>query len=324
MSIAQPVQWRFVAHNPQLAAFHRLLADAHQGGQAKVDALLALSQRTVFVVPWPAGIEGYRTLVNSDGVAALPVFSERSQLEEAARRYGWLDASGAAPSVEVGARKAFSYASKQSLSYVVVDIAAEHALELASEEFTPLLSAAARRDSAGPYAGAGRISSSLIRAVRSTPPPSSVPGMAPVESDALKAPRVPAAAEIGGAEGITASADFDAGAERFAGGTAARLEPLTESPPDALYDALSAVLRGYPEVEWACLVNAARGPSAPVPSIGLRVDSGFRQRLNELIGALRTAGDAEGASLQVLLLDDPALMRSARGTGTVFFPWRKK
>ncbi|MFK7986561.1 MAG: hypothetical protein AB8I08_11105 [Sandaracinaceae bacterium] len=318
-------------HNPQLAAFQRLLADAHQGGQAKVDALLALSQRTVFVVPWPAGIEGYRTLVNSEGVAALPVFSERGQLEEAARRYGWLDASGAAPTAEVGARKAFSYASKQSLSYVVVDIAAEHALEVTADEFTPLLSAASRRESTGPYAGAGRISSSLIQAVRSTPPPSSVPGIEPVPSEALKAPAVPAAASFPGGvpasalgSGMTSSTDFDASAARFAGGTAARLEPLSAEVPDALYDSLSTVLREYPEVEWACLVNAARGPSPAVPAIGLRVDTGFRQRINELIGALRQAGDAQGASLQVLLLDDATLMRSARGTGTVFFPWRKK
>lgn len=322
-----------MAQNPQLAAFHRLLTDAHQGGQAKVDALLALSQRTVFVVPWPAGIEGFRTLVNSEGVAALPVFSELQQLEEAARRYGWLDASGSAPSSEVGARKAFSYAAQQSLSYVVVDIAAGHALEVTSEEFTPLLSAAARRDSRGPYAGAGRISSSLIRAVKSTPPPSSVPGIEPLPSAALKAPAVPAAASIPGAgpaptnaatSGITSSPDFDASAQRFAGGTAARLEPMTGDVPDALYDALSAVLRDYPEVEWACLVNAARGPSPAVPAVGLRVDTGFRQRINELIAGVRQAGDAQGASLQVVLLDDPALMRSARGTGTVFFPWRKK
>ncbi|MCZ7683629.1 MAG: hypothetical protein M5U28_34600 [Sandaracinaceae bacterium] len=82
----------------QLAAFRRLLSDAHRGGQAKVDALLALVQRTIFVVPWPGGIEGWRSLVNRDGVAALPIFTDKKELEEAARRYGWLDARGEAPS----------------------------------------------------------------------------------------------------------------------------------------------------------------------------------------------------------------------------------
>lgn len=35
----------------QNEALLRLLADAGQGGQAKVDALVALSQRTLWVVP---------------------------------------------------------------------------------------------------------------------------------------------------------------------------------------------------------------------------------------------------------------------------------
>ncbi|HJL19999.1 MAG TPA: hypothetical protein RMH99_30320, partial [Sandaracinaceae bacterium LLY-WYZ-13_1] len=185
--------------DPQLAAFHRLIADAHQGGQAKVDALVALVQRTVFVVPWPGGIEGYRTLVNSEGVAALPIFTELPQLEEAARRFGWLDAQQQAPRAEVGARAALNYALRENLTYVVIDIAAEHALEITGEEFEPLLSPAARRDSSGPYAGAGKVSSSVLRAVRPTPPPGSVPAarMHPTPSPgSLKAPRVPQAAEL--------------------------------------------------------------------------------------------------------------------------------
>ena len=153
--------------DPQTEAFHRLLADAHHGGQAKVDAMVALAQRTIHVVPWPGGIEGYRTLVNSDGVAALPIFSLLEELEEAARRYGWLGADGSAPRAEIGARKALNYAIEQNLTYVVVDIASEHALELGREEFEPLLTPAARRDSEGPYAAAGKISSSLIQRVAS-------------------------------------------------------------------------------------------------------------------------------------------------------------
>ena len=92
--------------DPQLAAFHRLITDAHHGGQAKVDVLVALSQRLVHLVPWPQGIDGFRTLVNSEGVAALPIFTHRDALEEAARRYGWLDAHGNAPAQELGARAA--------------------------------------------------------------------------------------------------------------------------------------------------------------------------------------------------------------------------
>ena len=150
----------------QTAALYRLLAEGAQGGQAKVDALLALMQRTVFVVPWGAGAEGYRTLVNSQNVVALPVFTERDQLETAARRYGWLAADGSAPAVEVGARQALHYARSNQLAFVVVDIAADHALEVSREELEPLLTPAARRESSGPFAGAGRISSTLMRAVK--------------------------------------------------------------------------------------------------------------------------------------------------------------
>lgn len=286
--------------------------------------MVALAQRTVHVVPWPGGIEGYRTLVNSDGVAALPIFSLLSQLEEAARRYGWLGADGTAPRAEIGARKALHYAMNQNLTFVVVDIAAEHALELGRAEFEPLLTPAARRDSQGPYAAAGKISSSLIRAI--TPPPGSL--KAPIEpprsSPANVVPAQASSPASSSGSGFTVTKDFDPNAAAtFGGGTSATLSELTQVPEDALYDALTAVLRGFPEVEWASLCNASRGPSAAVPTVGLRVDTSFRQRMNEIISAVRQAGEANGAALDVLLLDDPALMRSARAMG-VFYPWRKK
>lgn len=330
--------------DPQTAAFHRLLADAHHGGQAKVDVLVALVQRTVFVVPWPGGIEGYRSLVNSDGVAALPIFSLYEELEEAARRYGWLDADGSVPSFEIGARAALHYAIEQNLAYVVLDIAAEHVLEISREEFEPLLTPAARRDSSGPYAASGRISDSVMRAVRPTPPPGSVPAVTrtppqqdiqpPAEAPEI-APAAPAEAAVTSApagagpadeeDGFTVSADFSptAGAT-FGGGTSATLSGLVTIPADAIFDKLAAVLRGYPEVEWAALANAARGPAKPVPTICVRVDTSFRQRVNDLITELRQAADAQGAALDVLLLDDADLMRTARSEGIVFYPWRKK
>lgn len=293
----------------QLAAFRRLIADAHQGGQAKVDALLALSQRTVFVVPWPSGIEGWRTLVNRDGIAALPVFSDRQELEEAARRYGWLDARGEAPSEEVGARATFNYAMRAQLSFVVLDVASLHALEIARAELEPLLTPAAKRDSEGPYAGAGKISSSLIRAVQPTPPPGTI--------------RAP---EVASPPGFTASAELDdsPGATTFGGGSSVSVVPLPSEPPAELLDALTSALREYPEVEWACVLYAARGPSEPVPAIGLRIDASYRQRVKELVSSVRRTGDAHGAGLDVILLDDTALMRSARGQGLVFYPWRKR
>lgn len=84
------------------------------------------------------------------------------------------------------------------------------------------------------------------------------------------------------------------------------------------------VLRGFPEVEWAALFLAARGPVQPQPTAGLRVDTAYRSRINEIIQGLRQAADAAGASLDVLLLDDPKLMRAARADGLLFFPWKRR
>lgn len=247
-----------------------------------VDALVALSQRTVLVVPWPDGIEGWRSLVNHEGIAALPIFTDRRALDEAASRYGWLDARGEVRFAEVGARAALNYAKTENLRFVVLDIASQHALEIAQSEFEPLLSAAAGRDSSGPYAGAGKVSSSLIRAVRPTP----------VALVAATEPR-----------------------------STARSVP--SEPPLPLIDALVAVLREYPEVEWGCMFHASAGEGARVSTVGVRVDGGFRQRVNELVDALRSAGDAQDAVLDVVLLDDPALIHRARGEGLIFYPWRK-
>lgn len=299
--------------DPQLAAFRRLLADAHHGGQAKVDALVALAQRTVFVVPWPGGIEGWRTLVNSDGVAALPIFTSFAELDEAARRYGWLDARGNPPAAEVGARAALNYAIREQLSFVVVDIAAEHALEIARPEFEPLTAQSPRHDSSGPYAGAGKVSSSLMRAVRPTPPPmraSDIQAQIAAARTATPPQPMPAATPpvpipVPTLSGIT-------------------LTPLEQEPNDALMEDVADVLRTYPEVEWASFCAASRGASAPLPAIGLRVDASYRQRVSEIDGAVRKVVGAHGAALDVLLLDDAALMRAARAQGVVFYPWRQK
>src|SRR5262245_56504808 len=92
-------------------AFRRLLNDAKRGGQAKVDALLALTQRTLLLATWDAaGSTGYRTLSNANGQTALPVFSDRAELERAATAFSWRDPSGAIFSKEVGARAALNYA----------------------------------------------------------------------------------------------------------------------------------------------------------------------------------------------------------------------
>ena len=316
-----------------LAAFRRLLADAPSGRQAKGDALVALSQRTVFVATWTPDGEDYRTLVNSNGQNALPIFTDQQELMVAAERFGWLDERGQIPHREVGARSALRHALSRGVGFVVVDIMAEYSLEAEQAEIQPLVASRNRSDSSGPFAGVGRISSSMMQAVRVTPsggvprpmtpedgvtppravvtPPSGLgptPGLpaAPQTLDGHRPPRQPDATFGGGAGG------------------AVQLTPLTTQPDDVLLDALSEVLREYPEVEWAAFCNATRGPSAAMPSIALMVDASFRQRVQEISRALVRSGSDAGAHLDVILLADAELTREARAVGLVFYPWRRR
>jgi hypothetical protein len=277
-----------------------------------VDALLALNQRTVFVVPWPAGIEGYRTLLNAEELAALPIFTSRQELRTAAHRFGWMLPNGAPAEVEIGAREAFHYTQTHSLAFVIVDIASDHVLEIGREELAPLLSPAARRESSGPFAGTGRITSNLMRAVRSeddsrrissqpSPPPSaptrqsSAPPSPPTRQSSTPPPERLAS-------NLRPSSAIDS-----------IHAPLAE---DRL-QALEPILREYPEIEWACI-----GTSHGGQVLGLRIDPRIRHRLNEI--AEKIEGALFDESCPIVLLDDPDDLRSARSNALVFYPWRRR
>jgi hypothetical protein len=316
--------------DPKNAAMHRLLTDAQQGGQAKVDALIALSQRTVWVVSWPSPEDGYRTLVNSGGMAALPVFTERELVESAAERFGWVGADGVVAASEVGARQALTFARDRGLAFVVVDIVADHSLEIARAELEPLLTPAARRESQGAFSGTGRISTALMQSVQSVrPTPAPMAAVGPIRAPtpppgALSPARPNVAPPPGSSPGsVRAEPASSPGAIVAAMDgppsplvSTKRLAPLTSSPDLPLVDRLDGVLRDYPEVEWACIGLVSSGQ----PVIGLRVDPRMRTRIEPLLAEL---GRVSGG-MPVTLLDDPAVMRTARIEAYVFFPWRKK
>jgi hypothetical protein len=332
-----------------LEAFRRLLAEASQGGQAKVDAIVALSQRTVLVATWMPTHDGFRTVINGDGQSALPVFTEYDELRRAARRFGWtLDAG--VDSQEIGAREALRYILSHDLSFVVVDIASEHAMEIERAEVEPLLSSMAKRDSRGPYAAVGRISSSMLEAVNPSSGVSSsrpaagmvrsgsVPNISstrPPPGDSTPVVTMPVSPALPGALPRTGEVYVPpevrepptgtmAKAATFGSSSSVRIEALADAPSDDLLSALSELLRDYPEVEWAAFFGAARGPAAVLPTVGLRVDTAYRARVNEIVRGLRSIGDAQGVVLDVLLLDDASLMRQARAEALVFFPWLGK
>ena len=329
------------------AALHRLLVDAQRGGQSKVDALIALAQRTVFVVPWPNPADGYRTLVNASGLAALPIFTEAAMLETAAQRFGWVDSSGRAAQAEIGSRQAFTFARDRGLAFVVVDIAADHSLELSAQEIEPLLSPAARRESQGPFAGAGRISSTLLQSIQHanprsrsvTPPPGSMPAarVTPHPGTLAQRPAVQPPPP-GSSPGTIPAAGSDASISPRVRNTAGsspgmiaviaakgppspmlapqRLAPMKRAADAQQLDMLEIVLREYPEVEWACFGVVAQETIA----IGLRIDPRVRARIDDLA---REIGRVSNGT-PLVLLDDPQLVRAARTEAFVFYPWRKK
>lgn len=322
--------------DPATAAFRRLLADGASGGQAKVDALVALSQRTVFVATWTPGGDDFRTLVNSNGQNALPLFTDPEQLQLAGQRLGWVGPDGSVTHREVGARQAFTHLVSHSLGFLIVDIASEHSLEAERAEIEPLLSSR-RTDSAGPFAAVGRISETMLQAVKPTPrpmeavkpptdlPPGAMEGGLPAAG--ARPPSTPPSSPPGPPPGVTATTSKDGVSPQAtfgSGASSVSVQPMTDPPPDALLDALSAVLRGFPEVEWASFFVAARGPTDARPTVGLRVDTSYRQRINEIIRGLRDAADGKGATVDVMLLDDPKLVRDARSQAIVFFPWRRR
>jgi hypothetical protein len=99
-------------------------------------------------------------------------------------------------------------------------------------------------------------------------------------------------------------------------GVSSREAPLD----DALLDAISDLLRKYPEVEWACELE----DGTAVPVIGVRIDPSFQTRAGEVRGGIMAVAQKRGVELSVLLLNDAQLVKDARANGSAFFPWRKR
>ncbi len=359
----------------QLAALRRLMADASVGEQAKLDAVLAISQRTLYAVPWPRAEDGLRTLISSGGESALPLFSSVGELEAAVDRFGWRSPDGSTPSREVAAKEAFRYARDRNLLFVVVDIASDHTLEVSRTELEPLLAEGSLRASIGvgvvspasspprppstrppgapapssrplagsapPPQGASRgESSGLLHGVSEGSAPfhlagrgeGSRPAMpavnAPVPaSRPLSAMGGPAMAALhapppGSSPGIVpAVREGSAPALPALGGPAPVLSSIRLGAPigaidDGLLDRIDAVLRGFPEVEFACV-----GSAGGVNAFGLRIDARMRKRVAAIGDELGRVAPP-GAGFYVL--DDPDHFRAARESALVFFPWRRR
>ncbi|HTU60155.1 MAG TPA: SseB family protein, partial [Polyangiales bacterium] len=125
--------------DPATIAFRLALAEASEQEQARADALLAFWQRPIFVATWPSPNEAPRTLTNSQGETALPLFTGLDTLELGADRFSWREPNGSIRFREMSAREAFRYALTRQVNFVVVDVGFEHNVEFAREEFEPLV-----------------------------------------------------------------------------------------------------------------------------------------------------------------------------------------
>ncbi len=145
--------------------------DAGSGEQTRVDALVVLAQRNVFAATWPGQNQAVRTLTNSGGETAMPLFSGRDVLDETAARFGWLNPDGSLSFRELPARDALRHALGRGVHFVVMDIGSDHAVEFAREEIEPLLQLQ-NQGGTGPFAAAGEPQAAIRDAVRrSTRPP---------------------------------------------------------------------------------------------------------------------------------------------------------
>lgn len=358
------------------AAFRRLLKDVASDERARVDALVVLAQRTVYVATWPTDPDsGIRTLRSSSGDTAMPIFSSQQALQDAAQRYGWLNPDGSLSFRELGAREALRRAIARGVQFVVIDIGLDHSVEFARSEVEPLISGG-RKDSTGPFAVSNKVSTALMDAVRKTsrpPPPDTAdvsserakgkapdaaalkPAGVPKTDDALRPgakrsatpfpperyasapPPRPAASNAPGPHAAQASNVQGTPASRKRSMTPdpARLTgPLVDPsgmtfraplplPSDDSLDQIADALRRFPEVEWAAVVTAIKDTRGQL-MIVLRVDPAYRTRLADLNRRARLAAEDAGVPMGVTVIDDVLQMKSARSTGLVFFPWKKK
>jgi hypothetical protein len=284
-------------------------------------ALSALRGAELWVATFPLDPASLRSLTYSSGLKVLPVFSSERQLEDAAARYGWLGPDGAVPAQRITMSDAIRHAKSLRARMVVVDVAADHAIDLDEGELELLSTASGRVPS---YEGLSVVSRSrppetgrMLKRVSTRPPPREGTTLQPIpdEISAVSALRP---------SSITPDPDAQTISATFGAPNTATMSALATAASDDLLDTFTALLREYPEVEWACVVEADRGNGRPSPSVALRIEPAFRRHLAEISEKLQSAAAEHGESYEVLVIDTPDQVRQARTMGVPFFPWRKE
>ncbi len=292
----------------------------------------------VWAATWPTDPATLRTLTNSNGVTALAVFSDEKELEEAAIRYAWLGVDGRVPSKHLHISEVVRFAKQNRAQLVVVDIAADHSLELDEGEMELVSALPSTR--APSYQGMAPVTSSrppsyqsIAPVHTSRPPMGSVAQSRPASQqklDSVPSMRSPSQGGLKPSSVFppdpnkpsTVAATFGSVAATTAAGPVS--SPAAVPHVDALYDGLSHVLRDYPEVEWGCILDHARDDAKSGPCVALRIDASFRKNMNEISVKLREVAISHGQAHDILVLDAIDQIKHARQVGRPFYPWRKK
>lgn len=107
-------------------------------------------------------------------------------------------------------------------------------------------------------------------------------------------------------------------------GDGIKLVDLRYAPDNTLLESLGEVLRGYFEVEWASYCEVARPAGDPSPAIGLRITDTYRDNVTAIIKDICEASRRHDVEIDVLLIDGHDMLRKARESGFVFYPWKPK
>jgi hypothetical protein len=293
-------------------ALQEALVAASRDQSDRARAVSALRGAEVYATTWPTDPSSLRTLLNSSGVRALALFTDERQLEEAALRFGWHAVDGSVPTRRLHISEAIRAARQQRVALVIVDITSDHALELDQGEIELVSAPPSTRPPS--YQGLGPVVHS-VRQVDNTNELVRVSSRPPPAPDHPASSLEPAA--------INVDAQNKQVSATFAMAVTATMSALPEAPADDLIDGLTAVLREYPEVAWACLVGEEHSDRGAV-HVALRIDTAFRKHLTAISAKLRAASIAFGRPCDVLVLDTPEQMKRARAIGLPFYPWRKR
>jgi SseB protein N-terminal domain len=297
-------------------ALKQALVAALRDPAQRARVVQALRGAELWAATWPNDPSFLRTLTSSARVTALPLFSDERELNEAAVRYGWLGVEGQAQGRVVHISEAVRAARQLQAQMLVIDAASEHALELDDGDMELLASAPSTRP--GPGSDFPK-----TKQLRSTPPP-------PADGAEVKLAtgRPPGEEPVGHYSPLrptSVTADNEQGVSATFGATpTATMLALDAAPADDMLEELTALLRNYPEVEWACLVSSSRADRGQKPSVALRIEPAFRKNLVEISEKIRETSQQHGTLYDVLMLDTPEQMKQARHIGLPFYPWRKK